>query len=127
MFLGLTQAAGRAALGALLGQYKRGWSLPPKFYNAEALHRMVHTYALSHRYGENMYTHRFPRSCAYAGVVHMAQDMKKVWQTSWLFAGFTFQIPNTGDYFTYQVGDDSIIVIRGTSPSALLRVARAIG
>jgi Rieske 2Fe-2S family protein len=71
-----------------------------------------------------MYTHRFSRLCAYAGV---QQDMKKVWQTSWLFAGFTFQIPNTGDYFTYQVGNDSIIVIRGTSHSALLRVARAIG
>lgn len=42
------------------------------------------------------------------------QDMKKVWQSSWLFAGFTFQIQNTGDYFTYQVGDDSIIVIRST-------------
>ena len=74
-----------------------------------------------------MCTHRFPRSCADAGVEHMAQDMKKVWQTSWLFAGFTFQIPNTGDYFTYQIGDDSIIVIRGTSHSPLWRVARAIG
>lgn len=57
----------------------------------------------------------------------MAQDMKKVWQTSWLFAGFTFQIPNTGDYFTYQVGDDSIIVIRGTSLRFVACGARAIG
>jgi len=38
--------------------------------------------------------------------------MRKVWGSSWLFAGFGFQVARTGDYFTYQVGDDSLIIIR---------------
>jgi len=31
----------RIFVDALLAQYRPGWSLPPKFYNTEALHRMV--------------------------------------------------------------------------------------
>jgi len=90
------EATDEAVLNGLLSSYKPGWSLPPKFYNSESIHRM---------------------------------DMKKVWQSSWLFAGFTFQIPNTGDYFTYQIGDDSIIVIRNESGgiSALYNACRHRG
>jgi len=39
-------------------------------------------------------------------------DIQRVWQGSWLFAGFSFQVKRPGDYFTYQVGAESVIVIR---------------
>ena len=44
--------------------------------------------------------------------VHEA-DLALLWRRGWLFAGFSCQIPRAGNYFTYEVGDDSIIVIRG--------------
>lgn len=44
--------------------------------------------------------------------VHEA-DLALLWRRGWLFAGFSCQIPQAGNYFTYEVGDDSIIVIRG--------------
>jgi len=40
-------------------------------------------------------------------------EMKKIWQESWLFAGWTCQLPDIGNYFTFKVGNDSIIIIRG--------------
>ncbi len=42
-----------------------------------------------------------------------ALDWEHIWRRYWLFAGVTAEIPKAGDYFTYQVGKDSIIVIRG--------------
>lgn len=39
-------------------------------------------------------------------------DIKHVWYKSWLFAGVTADIPKLGDYFTMQVGDSSIVVVR---------------
>ncbi len=39
-------------------------------------------------------------------------DVDKIWRRSWLFTGHTCQIPHPGDYFLYEVGADSIIVIR---------------
>jgi Rieske 2Fe-2S family protein len=42
-------------------------------------------------------------------------DLAKVWSNSWLFAGFSFQVQRPGDYFTYEVEDDSIIVTRDES------------
>lgn len=41
-----------------------------------------------------------------------AQDMAQVFRRHWLFAGHTTQIPQTGDYFLFTLGDDSIVVIR---------------
>jgi len=40
-------------------------------------------------------------------------DIEKIWKAGWLFAGYTFQIPKHGDFFTYEVGDESVIIIRG--------------
>jgi Rieske 2Fe-2S family protein len=39
-------------------------------------------------------------------------DLARVFTASWLFAGYGCQIPHPGDYFTFTVGDDSLIVIR---------------
>jgi glycine betaine catabolism A len=41
-----------------------------------------------------------------------ARDMEQVYRAHWLFAGHTTQIPNVGDYFLYNLGNDSVIVIR---------------
>lgn len=40
-------------------------------------------------------------------------EMATVWRSSWLFAGYSFQIPSPGDFFTFEVGRDSVIIVRG--------------
>jgi len=42
------------------------------------------------------------------------QEWEYIWRKYWLFAGTTAEIPKAGDFFTYQLGNDSIIIIRGT-------------
>jgi Rieske 2Fe-2S family protein len=38
--------------------------------------------------------------------------MEHIWRGGWLFAGHSCQIPNPGDYFLYDVGEDSVILVR---------------
>jgi Rieske 2Fe-2S family protein len=40
-------------------------------------------------------------------------EWEHIWSKYWLFAGTTAEIPKPGDYFTYTVNKDSIIIIRG--------------
>ncbi len=40
-------------------------------------------------------------------------EMDTIWRSGWLFAGHSCQIPKPGDYFTYEVDGDSVIVVRG--------------
>ena len=40
-------------------------------------------------------------------------DLDRVWRRGWLFAGHDCEIPSAGDYFTFNVGADPLIVIRG--------------
>jgi phenylpropionate dioxygenase-like ring-hydroxylating dioxygenase large terminal subunit len=40
-------------------------------------------------------------------------EFEKIWKSYWLFAGTIADIPKVGDYFTYKVGNDSIIIIKG--------------
>ena len=42
-----------------------------------------------------------------------AADLARIQHRHWLFAGYAFQVPKPGDYFTYAVGTESIIVVRG--------------
>lgn len=42
-------------------------------------------------------------------------EWEYIWKKYWLFAGTTAQIPKPGDYFTYQVNKDSIVIIRGNN------------
>jgi Rieske 2Fe-2S family protein len=39
--------------------------------------------------------------------------MDAIFRTHWLFVGHVSQIPHPGDYLLYQIGSDSIIVMRG--------------
>ena len=40
-------------------------------------------------------------------------DLQRIFARNWLMAGHSCEIPNPGDYFLFQIGDDSLIVIRG--------------
>lgn len=40
-------------------------------------------------------------------------EWEHIWKRYWLFAGTTAEIPKPGDYFTYALRKDSIIIIRG--------------
>lgn len=39
-------------------------------------------------------------------------EMTKFWPINWLFAGYAYQLSNVGSYFTYQMGSNSVIIIR---------------
>lgn len=41
------------------------------------------------------------------------EDLARIWRRYWLYAGHTCQIPRPGDWFTYAVGSDLVIVVRG--------------
>lgn len=40
-------------------------------------------------------------------------DVERIWKRGWLFAGHTCEIADIGDFFTFQVGNDPIVVLRG--------------
>lgn len=40
-------------------------------------------------------------------------DLERIWRVGWLFAGHSCEIPKAGDYFTLEVGADSIAIVRG--------------
>ncbi|WP_207632864.1 aromatic ring-hydroxylating oxygenase subunit alpha [Foetidibacter luteolus] len=42
-------------------------------------------------------------------------EWKHIWRKYWLFAGTVADIPKPGDFFTYKVHTDSIIIIRGNN------------
>lgn len=41
------------------------------------------------------------------------QDLEHIWHKEWIFAGHTFEIPKAGQYFTLQIGDYPVAVVRG--------------
>jgi phenylpropionate dioxygenase-like ring-hydroxylating dioxygenase large terminal subunit len=42
-----------------------------------------------------------------------AAEWERIWKHDWLLAGTTADIPKPGDYFTWALREDSVIVIRG--------------
>jgi Rieske 2Fe-2S family protein len=65
----------------------------------------------------------------YADELVYRAELERIWRCSWLFAGHTCEIPNPGDYFTFAIGDDSLIVIRNDDDeiNALWNVCRHRG
>ena len=55
--------------------------------------------------------HSLPREFYCDALIYRA-DIERIWRRGWLFAGHSCQIPDPGDFFTLEVGDDSLIVIR---------------
>jgi Rieske 2Fe-2S family protein len=58
-----------------------------------------------------------------------ATDMERIFQRYWLYAGHVSQIANPGDFFTFEVGPESLVVIRGRDQriNALFNVCRHRG
>jgi Rieske 2Fe-2S family protein len=56
-------------------------------------------------------------------------DMERIFRRYWLFVGHTSQIPEPGDYFTYAIGGDSLIILRDDDGQiqALFNVCRHRG
>jgi phenylpropionate dioxygenase-like ring-hydroxylating dioxygenase large terminal subunit len=40
-------------------------------------------------------------------------EWQHIWKKNWIFAGTTADIPKPGDYFTYNLQNESVIIIRG--------------
>jgi phenylpropionate dioxygenase-like ring-hydroxylating dioxygenase large terminal subunit len=57
------------------------------------------------------------------------RERERIFGTSWLYAGRADEIPNTGDYFLYELFDESLIVLRGADQQirALYNVCRHRG
>jgi phenylpropionate dioxygenase-like ring-hydroxylating dioxygenase large terminal subunit len=49
---------------------------------------------------------------AYISAEFAKAERDKLWRTQWLQAGRTEDIPNVGDYITYDIADDSVIITR---------------
>jgi Rieske 2Fe-2S family protein len=61
--------------------------------------------------------HGLPRPFYHDELIYQA-DLQAFWRRGWLFAGHSCQIPNPGDYFTYDVDSDSVIIVRGDDGQA---------
>lgn len=59
-----------------------------------------------------------PRPFYHDELVYRA-DLELIWRQGWLFAGHSCQIPEPGDYFTYQVDSDSVILVRADDGQVL--------
>ena len=60
---------------------------------------------------ERVAGHSLPRAFYCDEYIYQA-DLNYIWRRDWNFVGFTCQLPKVGDYMTFQLGDDSIIVVR---------------
>ena len=49
----------------------------------------------------------------YAASEVFEADLARIFHRHWLFAGYAFQVAAPGDFFTYRVGGESIVVVRG--------------
>ena len=50
---------------------------------------------------------------AYVSPEYARAEHERLWRKVWLQAGRVEDIPNPGDYITYDIGDNSVIVLRG--------------
>jgi len=69
----------------------------------EAIHQAITEYKPG--YG-------LPRPFYHDEIIYKA-DLEAIWSQGWLFAGHSCQVPNPGDFFTIDVDEDSVIIVRG--------------
>ena len=65
----------------------------------------------------------------YRSQVVYRKELDEILYKSWLYAGHVSQIAKPGDYFTYDLGEDSIVVVRDSEKAvhALMNVCRHRG
>jgi len=65
----------------------------------------------------------------YRSHVTYARELDRIFYKSWLYAGHVSQVPGEGDYFLYDIGEDSIIVSRGADEKihAFMNICRHRG
>ena len=63
------------------------------------------------RLAEHRPGHALPRAFHVDPDIH-AHELDAIWRASWLFAGVSAQAREPGDFFAFELGDDSIIVVR---------------
>lgn len=51
----------------------------------------------------------------YNSEIIFAEELERIFYSRWLCVGRVEQIPNTGDYFTQQIGDESVIIVRDSN------------
>ena len=51
---------------------------------------------------------------AYISRAYAEAEGDKLWAKVWQQAGRVEELPNVGDYLTYEIGNDSILIVRGT-------------
>jgi len=56
--------------------------------------------------------HGMPRDFYQTEALYAA-EMRRLWHGGWLFAGFTIELPNPGDYISFAVGSTPVLVLRG--------------
>lgn len=57
------------------------------------------------------------------------RDLERIYMRSWLYAGHVSEIPKTGDWFLFELGKESVIIVRSKSDeiNALVNVCRHRG
>ncbi len=58
-----------------------------------------------------------PNPSRYHSPEFMKQEWDRLWPRVWLLAGVTSDIPEAGDYFTFEIGHESILVVRQANGS----------
>ena len=48
----------------------------------------------------------------YVNEAVFGEDLRQVFHRDWLFAGHSCEIPERGDYFTFEVGEESLVILR---------------
>jgi phenylpropionate dioxygenase-like ring-hydroxylating dioxygenase large terminal subunit len=59
----------------------------------------------------NLGTQRIPKE-RYTSPRFAELEWERMWTRTWLLAGFESDIPEAGDYFTFEIGHESVLVIR---------------
>ena len=67
-------------------------------------------------------TERIPKE-RYTSPEFAAREWERMWTRAWLLAGFESDIPEPGDYFTFEIGNESILVVRQGSGEIAARSA----
>ena len=44
---------------------------------------------------------------------HHARELREIWGSSWIYAGRAESLPEAGDYLSFDVGGQSLVVLRG--------------